>query len=237
MFTKISKKASKKLPSFLCPNPDCPVRVPQFWYSQGRDTKITWHIFQFVPSISLARQLSLQSLACQPTQPIATATIPTAGCSWSRQVVSLLTTHCTLHMYPGYGFVVWQVPGLQATFETATGFTPASGLHACIQARDSQALFRLVHGFSDRYTESQLGFNGSIPLHELPSDRKKYYLIHSDPRWQLFFCKWAHSSMKRFIFPKVKFDETKEKLVTTKENVWGFQEKKSKEPNFFNGIC
>ena len=33
------------------------------------------------------------------------------------------------------------------------------------------------------------------------------------------FKKLAHSSMKHFIFPKDKFDETKEKLVTTKENV------------------
>ena len=46
----------------------------------------------------------------------------------------------------------------------------SSGLHACIQARDSQALFKLVHGFSDRYTEDQVGFNGSTPLQELLSD-------------------------------------------------------------------
>ena len=33
-------------------------------------------------------------------------------------------------------------------------------------------MFKLVHGFSDRYTESQVGFNGSILLQELLSDRR-----------------------------------------------------------------
>ena len=45
------------------------------------------------------------------------------------------------------------------------------------------------------------------------------------PRWQLYLRNWAHRSRKHFIFPKVKFDETKEKLVTTKENVCRFQMK------------
>ena len=47
--------------------------------------------------------------------------------------------------------------------------------------------------------------------------------------------KW---SRKDFIFPKVIFDETKENLVTTKENKCRFRMKNfTKEANFFKGIC
>ena len=57
-------------------------------------------------------------------------------------------------------------------------------------------------------------------------------------RWQLYFRKCTHISKKDFIFLKVKFDETKENLVTTKKNVCRFRMKNfSKQANFFKGIC
>ena len=58
------------------------------------------------------------------------------------------------------------------------------------------------------------------------------------PRWQLHLRNCAHRSRKHFIFPKVKFDETNENLVTTKENVCRFRMKNfTKEANFFKGLC
>ena len=56
------------------------------------------------------------------------------------------------------------------------GRTPVDFMHVFKQGIASQALFGLVHGFSDTYTESEVGFNGSIPLQELPSDRNAYHL-------------------------------------------------------------
>ena len=57
-------------------------------------------------------------------------------------------------------------------------------------------------------------------------------------RWQLYFRKCTHISKKDFIFLKVKFDETKENLVTTKKNVCRFRMKNfTKQANFFKGIC
>ena len=65
MYTKISKKASKKLPSFSCPNPDCPVGYRSFDTVKGYQNHLT---HSAVCTEYASRQLSLvQSLACQPT--------------------------------------------------------------------------------------------------------------------------------------------------------------------------
>ena len=95
MYTKISKKASKKLPSFSCPNPDCPAAYRSFDTVKGYQNHLT---HSAVCTEYASRQLSLvQSLACQPTQPIATATIPTAVLDPG------ISTNSTL--YPAYARV------------------------------------------------------------------------------------------------------------------------------------
>ena len=61
--TKISKKASKKLPSFSCPNPDCPVGYRSFDTVKGYQNHLT---HSAVRTEYASRQLSLQSLLGLP---------------------------------------------------------------------------------------------------------------------------------------------------------------------------
>ena len=82
------QKSQRRHPKSSCPNPDCPVGYRSFDTVKGYQNHLT---HSPVCTEYASRQLSLQSLACQPTQPIATATIPTAVLDPGIST----TTHCT----------------------------------------------------------------------------------------------------------------------------------------------
>ena len=88
------KEGFQKAPSFSCPNPNCPVGYRSFNTVKGYQNHLT---HSPVCTEYASRQLSLQSLACQPTQPIATAMIPTSVLDPG------ISTNSTL--YPAYARV------------------------------------------------------------------------------------------------------------------------------------
>ena len=72
-----AKKSSKKLPSFSCPNPDCPVWYCSFNTIKGYQNHLAHH--PVCTAYAYTRHPFLRSIDGKPTQPIAMATVPTVA--------------------------------------------------------------------------------------------------------------------------------------------------------------
>ena len=77
MSPKNSKKSSKKLPLFSCPNPDCPVRYRSFDTIKGYQNHLTH--YPVCTAYAYTRHPFLTAIDGKHTQPIATATVPTVA--------------------------------------------------------------------------------------------------------------------------------------------------------------
>ena len=77
MSPKNSKKSSKKLPLFSCPNPDCPVRYRSFDTIKGYQNHLTH--YPVCTAYAYTRHPFLTAIDGKHTQPIAMATVPTVA--------------------------------------------------------------------------------------------------------------------------------------------------------------
>ena len=77
MSVKNSKKASRKLPLFSCPNPDCPVRYRSFDTIKGYQNHLTH--YPVCTAYAYTRHPFLTAIDGKHTQPIAMATVPTVA--------------------------------------------------------------------------------------------------------------------------------------------------------------